>query len=94
MNRKQRLMHAYRMIASKAVDAHMEYKIVFVLSAVIIAMKESGCKVKYENFLKKFAEIYPQVLKEPDKMMRTAEDIAGMELEIHWEAADESTDSM
>lgn len=85
MNRKQRLMQTYRQLAEKAVDAHLEYKTTFILSGVILAMEASGCKVKYEKFLNAFAQTYPLVLQRPDEMMKQAEEIAQMSLEIHWE---------
>jgi hypothetical protein len=85
MNRKQKLMAAYRAIAEKAVDAHLEYKTSFILSAVIIALDDMDFDLDYEKFLQLFAESYKAVLKEPDKMMNKAEDIAGVSLEIHWE---------
>ena len=79
------MMAAYRAIADKAVDAHMEYKTTFILSGVILAMDAAHCKVNYERFLEQFAKLYPLVLKDPDGMRRRAEEIADMELEIHWE---------
>jgi hypothetical protein len=78
-------MAAYRAIAEKAVDAHLEYKTSFILSAVIIALDDMDFDLDYEQFLQLFAESYKAVLNEPDKMMNKAENIAGVSLEIHWE---------
>jgi hypothetical protein len=85
MNRKQRLLRAYRELAQSAVNEHLEYKTTFILSGVIIAMDSAHAKVNYEKFLQEFARIYPRVLKEPNEMMEKAEEISGCSLEIHWE---------
>ena len=94
MNRKQKLMSAYRAIAEKAVDAHMEYKTSFMLSAVIIALDDMHIELDHERFLQLFAHAYKDVLKEPDKMMMKAEDIAGISLEIHWEKEEDGMEQL
>lgn len=38
MNRKQRMMDAYRKIAQKAVDANKEYKLHFLYAASVVAL--------------------------------------------------------
>ena len=52
---------------------------------MIIALDDMDFDLDYEQFLQLFSESYKAVLKEPDKMMNKAEDIAGVSLEIHWE---------
>lgn len=84
MNRKQRMITAYRQLAVKELDAHMEYSTIFVLAACILAMEKLHAKVNYDKWFKYFAEMYPEVLHDPDPMIKKAQDIAGGDLEIHW----------
>lgn len=84
MNRKQRMIAAYRAIASKAFDAQLEYSTTFVVAAMVIAMDKAHAKVNYDKWFQAFAETYPEVLKDPEPYLKQAEEIAGMDIEIHW----------
>lgn len=84
MNRKQRMISAYRAIASKAFDAKLEYSTTYVLAALVIAMDKAHAKVNHEKWFKAFAEVYPELLKDPLPYVKQAEEIAGMDIEIHW----------
>ena len=84
MNRKQKIMQSYHRIAQKAVDAHMEYKLTSIMAGVVLAMDAAGCKVKYDKFLQKFQEIYPDVMADPETMKHKAEDIADQEIYFLW----------
>ena len=84
MNRKQRMMAAYRAIDSKAVDAQLEYSTTWVIAAMVLAMDKAHAKVNHERWFQAFAEIYPELLKDPQTYVKKAEEIAGMEIEIHW----------
>ena len=84
MNRKQRMMAAYRAIASKAVDVQLEYSTTWVIAAMVLAMDKAHAKVNHERWFQAFAEIYPELLKDPQTYVKKAEEIAGMEIEIHW----------
>lgn len=84
MNRKQRMIAAHRAIAEKAFEAKLEYSTTFSVAAMILAMDKAHAKVNYEKWFQAFAEIYPEVLKDPVPNIKKAEDIAGAEIEIHW----------
>lgn len=84
VNRKQRMIAAYRSIASKAFDAQLEYSTTYVLAALVLAMDKAHAKVNHEKWFNAFAEIYPELLKDPLPYIKKAEDIAGMDIEIHW----------
>lgn len=84
MNRKQRMIAAYRSIASKALDAQLEYSTTWVLAALVLAMDKAHAKVNHEKWFQAFAEIYPELLKDPIPYVKKAEEIAGMDIEIHF----------
>lgn len=84
MNRKQRMIESYRAIASKAFDAQLELSTTFVVAAMILAMDAAHCKVNWDKWFSKFAEIYPTVLKNPQPYIKKAEEIAGGDIEIQW----------
>lgn len=84
MNRKQKLMQAYRKLAEKAVDAHMEYKTTFIYTASVLALKKAHAKVNWDNYFRYFEQIYPEVLDKPDEKIKEAEDILGGEVEFQW----------
>ena len=90
MNRKQRMIQAYRAIADKAVDAHLEYKTTFFLTGAVLALEAVHAKVNYQKFREKFVELYPQVLADPYGTKERADDIAGFDLEVHWEEGEEN----
>lgn len=89
LKRQRRLYAAHQAVASRlAADeffGRLEMSTVWVLAAVIIAMEDSHCKVKYENWYKRFAEIYPELIKDPQPYIDKAEAIVGEPIEIHWE---------
>ena len=60
MNRRQRMMDAYRKIAEKAVDAHMEYKLTFIYTASVLALNKAHAKVNWDNYFRYFQEIYQE----------------------------------
>ena len=84
MNRKQRMIAAYRAIASKAFDANLEYSTTYVLAALVIAMDKAHAKVNHDKWFQAFAEIYPELQKDPLPYIKRAEEIAGMDIDIHW----------
>lgn len=84
MNRKQRLFAAYEAMANQAFNAKLELSTTFTVAAVILAMDEAHCKVNYDKWFGKFAEIYPEVLKNPNEMIKKAEEVIGGEIEFHW----------
>ena len=91
MNRKQRLMDAYRKLAEKAVDAHMEYKMTFIYAASVLALRKAHAKVNWDKYFQYFQEIYQEVLDDPDNKVKEAEQIMGGKLEFQmprdWEDA-------
>ena len=89
MNRKQKLIQAYKAIADKAVDAHLEYKTTFFLTGAVLALEAVHAKVNYQKFREKFVEMYPEVLNDPYGAKQRADDIAGFDLEVHWGRGDE-----
>lgn len=84
MNRKQRMVASYRAIASKALDAQLEYSTTWVIAAMVLAMEKAHAKVNHDKWFQAFAEIYPELLKDPMPYIKRAEEIAGMDIEIHW----------
>lgn len=84
MNRKQRMMDAYRKIAQKAVDANKEYRLHFLFSASVVALKRAHAKVNYETYFKYFQEEYMKTLDEPDKEMKEANEIVGEDIVFQW----------
>ena len=82
MNRRQRMMDAYRKMAEKAVDAHMEYKLTFIYTASVLALNKAHAKVNWDNYFRYFQEIYQEVLRDPDSRAKEAEEILGGKLEF------------
>lgn len=82
MNRRQRMMDAYRKMAEKAVDAHMEYKLTFIYTASVLALNKAHAKVNWDNYFRYFQEIYQEVLHDPDNKVKEAEQILGGKLEF------------
>ncbi len=82
MNRRQRMMDAYRKIAEKAVDAHMEYKLTFIYTASVLALNKAHAKVNWDNYFRYFQEIYQEVLRDPDSKVKEVEEILGGKLEF------------
>ena len=89
LKRQRRLYAAHQAVASRfAADeffSRLEMSTVWVLSAVIIAMEDSHCKVNYEKWYKRFAEVYPELIKDPQPFLDKAAEIVGEPIEIHWE---------
>jgi hypothetical protein len=75
-------MDAYRKIAEKAVDAHMEYKLTFIYTASVLALNKAHAKVNWDNYFRYFQEIYQEVLHDPDNKVKEAEQILGGKLEF------------
>ena len=84
MNRKQRMIAAHRAIAQKAFDAKLEYSTTFTFAACVLALEKAHAKVKWDTFFRNFAETYPEVLRDPNGMVKQAEEILGGEIEFHW----------
>lgn len=84
MNRKQRMMDAYRKIAQKAVDANKEYKLHFLYAASVVALHKAHAKVNYEKYFQFFQEEYMKTLDHPDEKMKEAEEIVGGEIVFQW----------
>ena len=82
MNRRKRMMDAYRKMAEKAVDAHMEYKLTFIYTASVLALNKAHAKVNWDNYLRYFQEIYQEVLHDPDNKVKEEEQILGGKLEF------------
>ena len=89
MNRKQRIYAAHQAIASRFAaeefNRRLEISTTWVLAGMILAMDQAHCKVNYEKWFGRFAEIYPEILKDPEPYVRQAEKIADADIEIHWE---------
>lgn len=86
MNRRQRNVEVFKRMAIEATNKNLELSTTFVLAAVVLAMDESHCKVNYDKWFSKFAEIYPALLQaeSPIPYIRKAEEVIGGEIEIHW----------
>lgn len=84
MNRRQRMMDAYRKIAEKAVDAQKEYKLHFLFAASVVALQRAHAKVNWNNYFRYFQEEYMKTLEQPDKEWKDAEQIMGGEIEFQW----------
>jgi hypothetical protein len=76
------MMDAYRKMAEKAVDAHMEYKLTFIYTASVLALNKAHAKVNWDNYFRYFQEIYQEVLHDPDNKVKEAEQILGGKLEF------------
>lgn len=75
-------MDAYRKMAEKAVDAHIEYKLTFIYTASVLALNKAHAKVNWDNYFRYFQEIYQEVLHDPDNKVKEAEQILGGKLEF------------
>lgn len=84
MNRKQRMIESYRVMASKAMDAQLEYSTVFTFAGCVLALEKAHAKLNYDKFFEAFAELYPEVIKDPNNKVKEAEAILGGEIEFHW----------
>ena len=85
MNRKQRQVELFRQMAVQATNRNLELSTTFVLAAVVLAMDRAHCKVNYDRWFQYFAEIYPELIKDPVPYIRQAEEIIGGDIEIHFE---------
>lgn len=89
MNRKQRLYAAHQQVASRFAaeefNRRLEISTTWTLAGVILAMDAAHCKVNYDKWFDKFAEIYPELIKDPEPYVKQAEQIADADIEIHWE---------
>jgi len=84
MNRKQRLMDAYRKLAEKAVDAHMEYKMTFIYAASVLALRKAHAKVNWDKYFQYFQDEYRAVLDDPNSKIKEVEEVLGGEVEFQW----------
>lgn len=82
--RQNRLLYAVERVASEEFNRRLEMSTTFCVAAMVIAMNRAHCKVNWEKWFSAFAETYPMVLKDPQPHIKMAEDIAGMDIEIHW----------
>lgn len=87
MNRKQRQVEIFRLMAIKATDRNLEMSTTFVLAAVVLAMDRAHCKVNWDKWFQYFAEIYPELIhsEQPMDYVHKAGDIIGGDIEIYWE---------
>ena len=85
MNRKNRAFAVAERMASVAFNQKLELSTTFVLAGVVLAMDRAHCKVNYDKWFQYFAEIYPELIKDPLPYIRQAEEIIGGEIEIHFE---------
>lgn len=87
MNRKQRQVEIFRLMAVKATDRNLEMSTTFVLAAVVLAMDRAHCKVNWDKWFQYFTEIYPELIhsEQPMDYVHKAGDIIGGDIEIYWE---------
>lgn len=86
MNRKQRQVEIFRLMAIKATDRNLEMSTTFVLAAVVLAMDRAHCKVNWDKWFQYFTEIYPELIhsEQPMDYVHKAGDIIGGDIEIYW----------
>ena len=84
MNRKQRQVELFRQMAIQASNRNLELSTTFTLAAVVLAMDKAHVKVNYDKWFAYFAEIYPELIKDPVPCIKQAEEIIGGDIEIHW----------
>lgn len=93
MNRKRkynpmrvvnRVYQAGDAVAARRFDERLELSTTYVLAGVVLAMEQAHCKVNYDKWFSRFAEIYPELIKDPVPYIKQAEEIIGGDIEIHW----------
>lgn len=84
MNRKQRMVEAIRAMASHEFNRNLEWSTTYCVAAMVLAMDMAHCKVNWDKWFKAFSDLYPQVLSNPLPHIKQAEEIAGLDIEIHW----------
>lgn len=85
--RQNRLLDAVNRAASHEFDRRLELSTTYCLAAMVLAMDKAHCKVNIDKWFDAFAEIYPAVIADPKPLIKQAEEVAGMDIEIHWEKA-------
>lgn len=87
MNRKQRQVEIFRLMAIKATDRNLEMSTTFVLAAVVLAMDRAHCKVNWDKWFQYFTEIYPELIhsNQPMDYVHKAGEVIGGDIEIYWE---------
>ena len=87
MNRKQRQVEIFRLMAIKATDRNLEMSTTFVLAAVVLAMDRAHCKVNWDKWFQYFTEIYPELIhsEQPMDYVHKAGEVIGGDIEIYWE---------
>ena len=71
-------------MAIQASNRNLELSTTFTLAAVVLAMDKAHVKVNYDKWFAYFAEIYPELIKDPVPCIKQAEEIIGGDIEIHW----------
>lgn len=84
MNRKQRMVAAIRAMASQEFSRNLEWSTTYCVAAMVLAMDAAHCKVNWDKWFKAFSELYPQVLADPMPYIKQAEEVADLDIEIHW----------
>ena len=82
--RINRVYEAAQILARQEFDRKLELSTTFVLAGVILAMDKAHVKVNYDKWFAYFAEIYPELIKDPVPCIKQAEEIIGGDIEIHW----------
>jgi 6-phosphogluconolactonase/glucosamine-6-phosphate isomerase/deaminase len=77
-------MDAYRKLAEKAVDAHMEYKMTFIYAASVLALRRAHAKVNWDKYFQYFQDEYRAVLDDPNSKIKEVEEVLGGEVEFQW----------
>jgi 6-phosphogluconolactonase/glucosamine-6-phosphate isomerase/deaminase len=77
-------MDAYRKLAEKAVDAHMEYKMTFIYAASVLALRKAHAKVNWDKYFQYFQDEYRAVLDDPNSKIKEVEEVLGGEVEFQW----------
>ena len=73
------------MIAQRRFDDRLEMSTTYTLAAMILAMDKAHCKINYEKWFDYFAEIYPEIVKDPEPYVKQAGEIVDADIEIHFE---------
>lgn len=83
--RFNRVYAAADMIAQMQFNRRLEMSTTWTLAAMIIAMDKAHCKINYDKWFDLFAEIYPNVVNNPDPYVKQAGEIVDADIEIHFE---------
>lgn len=84
LKRINRVYEVADAIASRKFNDRLEMSTTYTLAAMILAMDKAHCKINYEKWFDLFAEIYPELIKDPVPYIQEASRIVDADIEIHF----------